>query len=241
MENLGYLLEDDNISPAVKRRSRTQTAASAQLENVSKTYLFVKRLADVVLSFLAVIVLSVPMLLIALAVFLQDFHNPIFKQLRVTKDGRFFTMYKFRTMCVNAEQKLEELRAQNEADGPVFKMKKDPRVTPIGRFLRKTSLDELPQFFNVLKGDMSLVGPRPEIPFHVEHFKEEIPRYLVRQQVRPGLTGWAQINGLRGDTDIAERIRYDIWYIENWTVALDIKILFRTVFGGKMVNDEKIQ
>ena len=88
---------------------------------------------------------------------------------------------------------------------------------------------------------MSLVGPRPEIPFHVEHFKEEIPRYLVRQQVRPGLTGWAQINGLRGDTDIAERIRYDIWYIENWTVALDIKILFRTVFGGKMVNDEKIQ
>ncbi|HCD39686.1 MAG TPA: hypothetical protein DEQ76_01645, partial [Ruminococcus sp.] len=98
MENLGYLLEDDDISPAVKRRSRTQTAASAQLENVSKTYLFVKRLADVVLSILAVIVLSVPMLLIALAVFLQDFHNPIFKQLRVTKDGRFFTMYKFRTM-----------------------------------------------------------------------------------------------------------------------------------------------
>jgi lipopolysaccharide/colanic/teichoic acid biosynthesis glycosyltransferase len=155
MENLGYLLEDDDISPAVKRRSRTQTAASAQLENVSKTYLFVKRLADVVLSILAVIVLSVPMLLIALAVFLQDFHNPIFKQLRVTKDGRFFTMYKFRTMCVNAEQKLEELRAQNEADGPVFKMKKDPRVTPIGRFLRKTSLDELPQFFNVLNGSMS--------------------------------------------------------------------------------------
>ena len=102
-------------------------------------------------------------------------------------------------------------------------------------------MDELPQFFNVLKGDMSLVGPRPEVPFHVEHFKEEIPRYLVRQQVRPGCTGWAQIHGLRGDTDIAERIRYDIWYIENWTVALDIKIIFRTVFGGKMVNDEKLQ
>ena len=89
--------------------------------------------------------------------------------------------------------------------------------------------------------DMSLVGPRPEVPYHVEHFKEEIPRYLVRQQVRPGCTGWAQIHGLRGDTDIAERIRYDIWYIENWTVALDIKIIFRTVFGGKMVNDEKLQ
>ena len=87
---------------------------------------------------------------------------------------------------------------------------------------------------------MSLVGPRPEVPFHVEHFKEEIPRYLVRQQVRPGVTGWAQVNGLRGDTDIAERIRYDIWYIENWTLALDIKIIFRTAFGGKMINDEKL-
>ena len=241
MENLGYLLQDDDIPQAVKRRSVKEKSKSVQLENVSKKYLFAKRAIDVILSFCAVAVLSVPMLLIALVVFLQDFHNPIFKQVRVTKDGRFFTMYKFRTMCVNAEQKLEELRSQNEADGPVFKMKKDPRVTPIGGFLRKTSLDELPQFFNVLKGDMSLVGPRPEVPYHVEHFKEEIPRYLVRQQVRPGCTGWAQIHGLRGDTDIAERIRYDIWYIENWTVALDIKIIFRTVFGSKMVNDEKPQ
>ena len=150
-------------------------------------------------------------------------------------------MYKFRSMYINAEERKKELMAQNEVKGLMFKMDNDPRITKVGRFIRKTSIDELPQFFNVLKGDMSLVGPRPEIPFHVEHFKEEIPRYLVRQQVRPGLTGWAQINGLRGDTDIAERIRYDIWYIENWTVALDIKILFRTVFGGKMVNDEKIQ
>ena len=117
--------------------------------------------------------------------------------------------------------------------------KTDSRITNFGKFMRKSRLDEIPQFFNVLKGDMSLVGPRPEIPFHVEHFKEEIPRYLVRQQVRPGLTGWAQINGLRGDTDIAERIRYDIWYIENWTVALDIKILFLTLFKG-FVNQEKL-
>ena len=153
-------------------------------------------------------------------------------------------------MYMDAEERKKELMKQNRvSDGLMFKMENDPRVIGsekgpgkgIGNFIRKTSLDEFPQFFNVLKGDMSLVGPRPEIPFHVEHFKEEIPRYLVRQQVRPGLTGWAQINGLRGDTDIAERIRYDIWYIENWTVALDIKILFRTVFGGKMVNDEKIQ
>lgn len=137
-------------------------------------------------------------------------------------------MYKFRSMRVNTG---EQTGWSTDAD---------PRKTRFGSLIRKLSLDELPQFFNVLKGDMSLVGPRPEVPYHVEHFKEEIPRYLVRQQVRPGLTGWAQINGLRGDTDIAERIRYDIWYIENWTLALDIKIIFRTVFGGKMINDEKI-
>ena len=144
--------------------------------------------------------------------------------------GEPFMIYKFRTMYTNAEE-----------EGPLLSSEDDSRITPFGRVMRKYRLDELPQFWNVLKGDMSLVGPRPEVPYHVEHFKEEIPRYLVRQQVRPGCTGWAQIHGLRGDTDIAERIRYDIWYIENWTVALDIKILFRTVFGGKMVNDEKIQ
>ena len=157
--------------------------------------------------------------------------GPIFfKQDRIGKNFRIFSVLKFRTMKVDQEAEKN------------FKIERDKeRITFLGNILRRTKLDETPQMINVLKGDMSLVGPRPEIPFHVEHFKEEIPRYLVRQQVRPGLTGWAQINDLRGDTDIAERIRYDIWYIENWTVALDIKILFRTVFGGKMVNDEKIQ
>ncbi|MFQ9435896.1 MAG: sugar transferase [Ruminococcus callidus] len=225
MENLGYLLEDDDISPAVKRRNRTQTAASAQLENVSKTYLFVKRLADVVLSILAVIVLSVPMLLIALAVFLQDFHNPIFKQLRVTKDGRFFTMYKFRTMCVNAEQKLEELRALNEADGPVFKMKKDPRVTPIGRFLRKTSLDELPQFFNVLNGSMSLVGPRPPLPKEVEKYT---PYQMHRLDAKGGITCYWQCSG-RSNIMFDEWVELDLKYIRDRSFATDAKILFRTV------------
>ena len=156
--------------------------------------------------------------------------------------GKPFYIHKFRSMRVDADAHLKEvLAAQGQELGARYKLKHDPRITKVGNFIRKTSLDELPQFFNVLKGDMSLVGPRPEVPYHVEHFKEEIPRYLVRQQVRPGCTGWAQIHGLRGDTDIAERIRYDIWYIENWTVALDIKIIFRTVFGGKMVNDEKLQ
>ena len=184
---------------------------------------------DVVGSLVLIVLTSPIMLGVAIGVKLSSPGPIIFKQERVGLNKRPFMMYKFRSMRVNA------------VEDSAWSTNSDPRKTRFGSIIRKFSLDELPQFFNVLKGDMSLVGPRPEIPFHVEHFKEEIPRYLVRQQVRPGLTGWAQINGLRGDTDIAERIRYDIWYIENWTVALDIKILFRTVFGGKMVNDEKIQ
>ena len=181
---------------------------------------------DVVGSLVLIVLTSPIMLGVAIGVKLSSPGPIIFKQERVGLNKRPFMMYKFRSMRVNA------------AEDSAWSTNSDPRKTRFGSIIRKFSLDELPQVFNVLKGDMSLVGPRPEIPFHVEHFKEEIPRYLVRQQVRPGLTGWAQINGLRGDTDIAERIRYDIWYIENWTVALDIKILFRTVFGGKMVNDE---
>ena len=141
-------------------------------------------------------------------------------------------MYKFRTMCPDAEQKLKDLMERNEKDGPVFKMKNDPRITRVGKFLRKTSIDELPQLFNVLKGDMSLVGPRPERPFFVEKFKEEIPRYMIKHQVRPGITGWAQVNGYRGDTSIRMRIDCDLYYIENWTLMLDIKILLLTVVTG---------
>ena len=112
------------------------------------------------------------------------------------------------------------------------KLVNDPRITPVGKFLRKTSLDEWPQFFNVLKGDMSLIGPRPERPLFVEKFKEEIPRYMIKHQVRPGMTGWAQVCGFRGDTSIEGRIEHDIFYIENWTLSFDIKILFLTVFKG---------
>ena len=117
---------------------------------------------------------------------------------------------------------------------------KDPRKTAFGSFIRKTSIDELPQLFNVFLGQMSLVGPRPEVPYHVAHFRDEIPLYLVRQQVRPGMTGWAQVNGWRGDTSIRERVEHDIWYIENWSLGLDLKILFKTVFGG-MVNNEQLK
>ena len=190
----------------------------------------IKLFLDKVCSVVALLLLSPLFAYIAWRV-KKDSPGPVFfRQERIGYLGQPFWMYKFRTMYVNAEE-----------NGPSLSSEDDLRVTPFGRIMRKYRLDELPQFWNVLKGDMSLVGPRPEVPYHVEHFKEEIPRYLVRQQVRPGCTGWAQIHGLRGDTDIAERIRYDIWYIENWTVALDIKIIFRTVFGGKMVNDEKLQ
>ena len=116
----------------------------------------------------------------------------------------------------------------------------DDRKTRFGSFIRKFSLDELPQFFNVLKGDMSLVGPRPEVPFYVEQFKEEIPLYMVKHQVRPGITGWAQVNGLRGDTSIKARVEHDIYYIEHWSLLFDLKILFLTLFKG-FVNSEKLQ
>ena len=131
-------------------------------------------------------------------------------------------MYKFRTMEVQKEE--EEKKGWTK--------KNDPRVTKIGKILRKTSIDEMPQFFNVLKGDMSLVGPRPERPLFVEKFREEIPRYMIKHQVRPGLTGWAQVNGYRGDTSIRKRIEFDLYYIENWTFGFDLKILFLTFFKG---------
>jgi exopolysaccharide biosynthesis polyprenyl glycosylphosphotransferase len=146
----------------------------------------------------------------------------IFSQERVGLHNKPFRMYKFRTM-------IEQTEAE-EAKG--WTTKDDPRVTKIGRFLRRTSLDELPQLFNIFIGQMSLVGPRPERPQFVEKFREEIPRYMIKHQVRPGLTGWAQINGLRGDTSIEKRIEHDLYYIENWTLEFDIKILLLTVFRG---------
>ena len=139
-------------------------------------------------------------------------------------------MLKFRSMVVSAE---------NDGVARLSTGSEDDRVTKVGRVIRACRLDEFPQLFNVLAGQMSLVGPRPELPVYVRRFKTEVPLYLVRQQVRPGMTGWAQVNGLRGDTSIEERVDYDIWYIQNWSIALDIRILFRTVFGG-MKNSEKL-
>jgi Undecaprenyl-phosphate glucose phosphotransferase len=184
--------------------------------------IMVKRAMDVVGSLFGIIITSPVMLICAAAVKLSSPGPIIFRQERVGLHNKPFYMYKFRSMEIQSPNK--EKRA--------WTVKDDPRVTAVGKVLRRTSLDELPQLFNILKGDMSLVGPRPERPQFVEKFKEEIPRYMVKHQVRPGLTGWAQVNGLRGDTSILKRVEYDIFYIENWTIGFDIKIIFLTFFTG---------
>lgn len=181
-----------------------------------------KRMMDVAGSLFGLIITSPILLITAILVKLSSPGPVIFKQERVGLHNKSFYMYKFRSM----EQQSEE------DEKKAWTVKNDPRVTPVGKFLRRTSLDELPQLFNILKGDMSLVGPRPERPLFVEKFKEEIPRYMIKHQIRPGLTGWAQVNGYRGDTSILKRIEYDLYYIENWTVGLDVKIILLTFITG---------
>ncbi len=182
----------------------------------------IKRVVDIVGSICAIIIFSPVMIVSAILIKATSEGPVIFAQERVGLHNKPFQMYKFRTMIEQTETE--------EAKG--WTTKNDPRVTKVGWFLRRTSLDELPQLFNILFGQMSLVGPRPERPQFVEKFREEIPRYMIKHQVRPGLTGWAQINGLRGDTSIEKRIEHDLYYIENWTLEFDIKILFLTVFRG---------
>lgn len=190
------------------------------LDNVF--YRFLKRSMDILGSIAAIILFLPVFIIIPIGIKLTSPGPIIFKQERVGLNRKNFIMYKFRTMHVQKENE-EKVK---------WTTKEDPRKTKLGSFLRRTSLDELPQLFNVFKGDMSLVGPRPERPYFVEKFKEEIPKYMIKHQVRPGMTGWAQVNGLRGDTSIEKRIEYDLYYIENWNLALDVKILFLTVFKG---------
>lgn len=181
-----------------------------------------KRIVDVFGATIALILFSPVMLVTMLAIKISSPGPLIFKQERVGLQNKPFMMYKFRSMVVQDEEK--------EKKG--WTVKNDPRVTKVGKFIRKTSIDELPQLLNVLKGDMSLVGPRPERTQFVEKFKEEIPRYMIKHQVRPGITGWAQVNGYRGDTSIEGRIQCDLYYIENWTMGLDFKIIIMTFFKG---------
>jgi len=178
-----------------------------------------KRIFDIVFSILILLIASPIFLLIAFLIKL-DSKGPVFYlQERVGLDGKRFQCIKFRSMHPEAEKET----------GPVYAGKNDPRTTQVGRFLRRTSIDELPQFINVLKGDMSIVGPRPERPFFVEKLKEQIPKYLDRHRMKAGITGWAQVNGLRGNTPIDERTKYDIYYIENWSLAFDLKIILKTI------------
>ncbi|OIO37426.1 MAG: undecaprenyl-phosphate glucose phosphotransferase [Candidatus Omnitrophica bacterium CG1_02_46_14] len=180
-----------------------------------------KRLTDVLISSAALILLS-PVFIVIACWIKKDSRGPIFyKQQRIGQDGHRFLLVKFRTMEAGAEQ----------TTGPVWTKADDPRRTKCGSFLRKNNLDELPQLMNVLKGDMSLVGPRPERPFFVSQFKEDIPRYMARHSIQSGITGWAQVNGLRGNTSIKERTKFDLYYIENWSLWLDAKIMFMTMIN----------
>lgn len=220
-----FIPDYNNMIPTLPYMEDLQGLPVIHIRHVPLTSLTnatMKRLIDIFGALVAIFLFSPIMLGTAVAVKLTSKGPVIFSQERVGLHNKPFKMYKFRSMEVQAPS---QEKSKWTTPG-------DPRVTPVGKFIRKTSIDEMPQFFNVLKGDMSLVGPRPERPFFVEKFKEEIPRYMVKHQVRPGLTGWAQVNGYRGDTSIVKRIEHDLYYIENWTLGFDFKILFLTIFKG---------
>jgi len=185
-----------------------------------------KRILDIIGAIIGLAILSPIMVLVALLIKIEDPRAPvIFKQIRVGKNGRHFVMYKFRSMVMNAEELLKELKKFNEASGPIFKMKDDPRVTRVGKFIRRTSIDELPQLWNVLKGDMSLVGPRPPLPREVEEYNDYQKKRLM---VKPGCTGLWQVSG-RGNFDFDEMVALDLQYIREQSLWLDLKIILKTV------------
>ena len=192
-----------------------------------RKYWIVKRTQDIILSSIALVVLLPVMLLIALIIYIDDPKgSPIFSQTRCGRDGKEFKFYKFRSMCVNAEDKLKELLDQNEMEGPAFKIKDDPRITKVGKFIRKTSLDELPQLWNILKGDMSIVGPRPALPREVEQYDDYLKQRLY---VTPGLTCYWQIQPHRNELTFDEWMELDIQYIQDRSFLTDWKIIFKTV------------
>ena len=197
-----------------------------EIEKKELIYLVVKRVIDITVSILGLIILSPLLLLVAILIKFESKGPIIFTQKRVGFKGNEFNMLKFRSMVVNAEELKDKLKNNNEMSGPMFKMKNDPRVTKIGRFIRKTSIDELPQLINVLKGEMSLVGPRPSLPSEVKQFK---PCMLKRLEVKPGLTCYWQIMG-RNNIDFEEWMKLDIKYVEKRSVLLDIKLIYKTFF-----------
>ena len=220
-----FIPDYNNIIPTIPYMEDLQGLPVIHIRHVPLTGVFnatMKRIVDLAGALFGLIVFSPLMLVTALLIKITSPGPVLFSQERIGLHNRPFKMYKFRSMEVQ-----DPGRERSQWTTPL-----DPRVTPVGRFIRKTSIDEMPQFFNVLIGDMSLVGPRPERPLFVEKFKEEIPRYMIKHQVRPGLTGWAQVNGYRGDTSITKRIEHDLYYIENWSLGFDFKIMFLTVFKG---------
>lgn len=216
-----------------KNEELSNESSIGLITNNRKSYHTSKRLIDIICSILGIIILSPLFLIVAVLIKLEDREGHIFfKQVRIGKDGKEFKMYKFRSMVSNAEELKVSLMAQNEADGPVFKMKEDPRITMIGKFIRKTSIDELPQLFNVLKGDMSLVGPRPPLPNEVTQYNSYQRQRLC---VTPGLTCYWQISG-RSNIGFEEWIELDLKYIRERTLIVDIKLIFKTIivlFGSK--------
>lgn len=220
-----FIPDYNNIIPTIPYTEDLQGLPVINIRHVPLNDLLnatVKRIMDIFGALIALILFSPVMLLTAAMIKLTSKGPVIYSQERVGLHNRPFKMYKFRSMEVQPPS----------SEKSKWTTPNDPRVTAVGKLIRRTSIDEMPQFFNILKGDMSLVGPRPERPFFVERFKEEIPRYMVKHQVRPGLTGWAQVNGYRGDTSITKRIEHDLYYIENWSLGFDVKILFLTVFKG---------
>ena len=192
-----------------------------------RLYWFVRRVQDIVLSSVALVVLSPVMLITAIAIVVDDpSAGPIFSQERIGRDGKAFKFYKFRSMYKDAEERKKELESQNEMNGFMFKMKEDPRITKVGKFIRKTSIDELPQFYNVLKGDMSLVGTRPPT---VDEFRQYESHQKRRLSAKPGITGLWQVSGRNEIKDFEDVVKLDVQYIDNWSIGLDIKIILKTI------------
>ena len=226
-EHISEDAKDEIAASIVLDNSSIQLESNFEDSNISKWYLILKRFIDIVGAIVGIIVLSPILIIVAILIKIEDSKGSIFfSQKRVGQNGKEFKMYKFRSMVHNAEELKENLLKQNERSGPMFKMKNDPRVTKVGKFIRKTSLDELPQLINVLKGEMSLVGPRPSLPKEVEQFK---PWMLKRLSVKPGLTCYWQVYG-RNNIGFEDWMNLDIKYVEERTLIIDIKLIFKTVF-----------
>jgi Undecaprenyl-phosphate glucose phosphotransferase len=231
IENTSREMVDVKVVPdllqVIALRARLEDLDGVPVINVNDVPLqgfnaIVKRAIDIAISFISLVILAIPLGIVAVMVKLTSRGPVFYRQERMGLDGKPFTIVKFRSMSDDAEKET----------GPIWAQHNDPRVTAFGRFLRRSNLDELPQLWNVLRGDMSIVGPRPERPHFVEQFKHRIPQYMLRHKVKAGLTGWAQVHGWRGNTPLEKRIEYDLYYIENWSVRLDLKIMWLTLVKG---------